>query len=248
MDLDTCDRDDGALSDTPDGGALNDTPDSGACFSAGDPEIYGDLEADLLASPDAACRDAVPAAADLEEEASAPTDRPQDPEDLCTGGLSGDPAFQAWSREITADLDQDTLEALWKSADCRSPREVELVDAALHPEYESQMVFRTDEVTGRALRDESGMWVTDVRRSAGTQVPDGFLENESGLHLREDKCYTRAADLMRNIREQTDARRTAFGDDVDITYVLSPKFTVGEAERIQQHCEEELGVRLEWQD
>ena len=228
------------LSDQDDG-ALDDGLDSGAEDSTDDLD-FGDLETDF----DCEGMDLELSPGDVAVEMSSLPEVPAESGETCE--LAEDPDFQAWCQDLTADLDQATLEALWKGPDCRSPREVELVDAALHPEYESQMIFRTDAETGQALRDEVGEWVTDTRRSAGTQVPDGFYEDELGLHFREEKCYSNASNLMRNISDQTAARRAGFGDDVDITYVLAPKFTVEEAERIQQYCEETLGVNLEWQD
>ncbi len=162
--------------------------------------------------------------------------------------ITDDPDFAEWCSQITADLDQETLAALWKDVEDRTPREVELADAALHPDFESQKIFLTDDETGQALRDEEGNWLTAGRRLAGSQAPDGFLEDEEGIHLREQKNYTSAANLLRNIASQTADRRAAFGQDVDLTYILAPHFTVEEAEKIQQYCENELGVSIEWQD
>ena len=158
-----------------------------------------------------------------------------------------DPDFQEWSKSLEH-LDDQTLQALWKDVQDRSPREVELVDAALHPEYESQKIFLTNE-TGKAMQDEQGNWITETHRISGSQAPDGFFQDPEGVvHLREQKNYTNASNLMRNITEQTASRRAAFGDDVDITYTLAPNFTVQQAEKIQAYCEDELGVSIEWQD
>lgn len=249
-DWDACAPEDAGCGDVPgsdlDIGDLDDP-------SASDLAESADLELDLTACSELPTAEdlgekAFMSAENLELEEAPLSGTSQASEAMDASSLAEDLEFQAWREGITADLDQATLEALWKDVEFRSPREVELVDAALHPEYESQMIFRTDEVTGRALRDENGEWVTDIRRSAGTQVPDGFLEDDLGLHIREDKCYGSAANLMRNIEYQTAARRAAFGDNADITYVISPKFTVEEADRIQQFCEDTLGVSLEWQD
>lgn len=177
-------------------------------------------------------------------------DRPEgDPNDLGqkTNDIHSNPDFLEWSKPL-GHLDDQTLQALWKDIQDRSPREVELVDAALHPEYESQKIFLTNE-TGKAMQDEQGNWITETHRISGSQAPDGFFQDPEGVvHLREQKNYTNASNLMRNITEQTASRRAAFGDDVDITYTLAPNFTVQQAEKIQAYCEDKLGVSIEWQD
>jgi len=160
-----------------------------------------------------------------------------------------DDGFAQWSDTMTQlnpDMDEASLQALWEDPCSRTPHQVELADAVLHPEYETQLSFAIDE-TGSALRDENGDWVEMPYGAKGSQRPDGFLEDTEGIHLREQKCYHDLGNLMHNIEAQTDDRREAFGEDVDLTYVVAPNFTVEEAERLQRYCEEDLGVSLEWQ-
>lgn len=156
--------------------------------------------------------------------------------------------FQEWAQAMDF-LDEPTQVAVYKDAEDRTPLETELADAAYHPEFEPQLIFKTDAETGEALRDADGEFVMDSRRSAGTQAPDLFRQDEAGdIYLIEDKNYSNLYNLERNIAEQTAARRAAFGDDVDITYNVAPKFSVQEAEHLQNYVENVLGVNLTWSD
>ena len=74
-----------------------------------------------------------------------------------------------------------------------------------------------------------------------------MLVDENGVHLREVKDYHNVSNLKQNIKHQTEDRRGAFGDDVDLTYVVAPNFTLEEAEELQDYVENKLGVDLEWQ-
>lgn len=180
-------------------------------------------------------------------------------EDIPETTTPGDLPFPEEELAEALDWEQDTLaeqadtpdpalmEALGKAASERDWIEVEQVDSYRHPEFETQMSFQVDPTTGKAMQDEFGEWIQCSRNTPGAQRPDLFMEDEDGIHMREDKCYHDVTSLTQNIRQQTEDRRAAFGDDVDLTYVVSPNFTVVEAERLQNYCENRLGVNLEWQ-
>lgn len=158
------------------------------------------------------------------------------------------PEFQEWSSQMDF-LDPATQLAVYKDAADRSPLETELADAALHSsDYAPQLIFKTDE-TGAALRDSEGNFIMDNWRSAGSQAPDLTRMDENGdISLIEDKTYSNVNNLICNITAQTEARRACFGDDVDITYNIAPKFNVGEAEKLQKYCEDKLHVNINWAD
>ena len=153
-----------------------------------------------------------------------------------------------WEEDTEAEgMDDALMEALEKSPDERNWMDVELVDSYRHPDYETQRSFWIDPETSWAMRDDYGDWIGCNRSTFGAQRPDLWLEDEYGIHIREDKCYHDINSLTQNIRSQTQDRREAFGEDVDLTYVVAPNFTVAEAERLQNYCENKLDVNLEWQ-
>lgn len=158
--------------------------------------------------------------------------------------------FDFWKHEmkdLSAELPDDALVALWEEPDNRSYQQAELVDIALHPDYKDQRSILVDAETGKAVQDESGDFVDCSRNIKGSQRPDGMLVDENGIHLREVKDYHNVYNLKQNIKHQTEDRRRAFGDDVDLTYVVAPNFTLEEAEKLQDYVENKLGVNLEWQ-
>ena len=158
--------------------------------------------------------------------------------------------FELWKHEMDdlgAELTDDTLDALWEEPDNRSYQQTELVDIALHPDYEDQRSILVDAETGKAVQDESGDFVDCSRNTKGAQRPDGMLVDENGVHLREVKDYHNVNNLKQNINHQPEDRRGAFGDDVDLTYVVAPNFTLEDAEELQDYVENKLGIDLEWQ-
>ena len=158
--------------------------------------------------------------------------------------------FDLWKHEMDdlgAELADDTLDALWEEPDNRSYRQDELVDIALHQDYEDQRSILVDAETGKAVQDEFGNFVDCSRSTKGSQRPDGMLVDENGVHLREVKDYHNINNLKQNIKHQTEDRRNAFSDDVDLTYVVAPNFTLEEAEKLQDYVENKLGVDLDWQ-
>lgn len=185
---------------------------------------------------------------------AADTSGPAEAEDVRDSGpaapvddITQTPEFQEWSAQMDF-LDPATQLAVYKDAADRSPLETELADAALHPDYAPQLIFKTDE-TGAALRDSEGTFIMDNWRSAGSQAPDLTRMDENGdISLIEDKTYNNVNNLMHNIKDQTEARRACFGDDVDITYNIAPKFDVGDAEKLQKYCEDKLHVNINWAD
>lgn len=158
------------------------------------------------------------------------------------------PEYQAWAKNMDF-LKDPTKAAVYQSADKRTPVETERVDAVYHPGYTPQKIFKTDAQTGQALRDAEGNFVLDTRRNAGTRVPDLFMQDNDGkVFIIEDKNYSNLYNLKRNIAKQTADRRATFGHDVDITFNVAPKLTVGQAEKLQDYCENQLGVHLVWSD
>lgn len=149
--------------------------------------------------------------------------------------------------DLGAELTDDTLDALREEPNNRSYQQAELVDIALHPDYEDQRSILVDLETGKAVQDKFGNFVTCSRKTKGSQRPDGMLVDENGVHLREVKDYHNINNLKQNIKRQTEDRRRAFGDDVDLTYIVAPNFTLEEAEKLQNYVENILGTDLEWQ-
>ena len=157
--------------------------------------------------------------------------------------------FDQWCQtmtEVNPDLSEEMLSALWEAPDHRSYQETELVDLYRNPDYEGQRSILVDTDTGKAVQDEFGEYVDCPWNTKGAQRPDGMMVDEYGVHLREAKDYHDLNNLKQNIRAQTEDRREAFGDDVDLTYVVAPNFTIAEAEKLQAYTEK-LGVNLEWQ-
>lgn len=149
--------------------------------------------------------------------------------------------------DLGAELTDDTLDALREEPNNRSYQQAELVDIALHPDYEDQRSILVDLETGKAVQDKFGNFVNCSRKTKGSQRPDGMLVDENGVHLREVKDYHNINNLKQNIKRQTEDRRRAFGDDVDLTYIVAPNFTLEEAEKLQNYVENILGTDLEWQ-
>ena len=164
--------------------------------------------------------------------------------------MEGISDFEAWSqdmKDLAPELNEETLNALWEDPDTRSYQETELVDTALHPDFESQRSILVDTETGKAVQDEFGNFVDCPRNTKGSQRPDGMMVDDAGVHLREAKNYGNLYNLERNIKEQTEKRFEAFGENTDLTYVVAPRFTIEEAEKLQDYVENKLGVNLEWQ-
>lgn len=181
-----------------------------------------------------------------------------DLEDLVTEEADMEPAsletgmegFEEWCQtmeDLGAGLTEETLTALWEEPDQRDYIQTELVDTALHPDFEAQRSILTDRETGLAVKDEAGHFVDCPRNTKGAQRPDGMMVDDTGVHLREAKNYSNLNNLEQNIKHQTESRRSAFGEDVDLTYVVAPNFTIEEAEKLQSYVEDKLGVNLEWQ-
>ena len=144
-------------------------------------------------------------------------------------------------------LTEQEISALCKDLQDRTPRDCELVSLLTARGYEGQRIFRVDPDTGEALRDTDGAFDCASVRECGTQVPDEFREDEEGVHIREVKDYTNKYSLIHNIKTQAEDRRSAFGEDVDLTFVVnSGPFSVQDADYISRSCEK-MGVDIEWQ-
>ena len=142
----------------------------------------------------------------------------------------------------------ETISALAKDVGERNYMDTELIDLARHPEYEGQRSILTDLETGLAVRDENGDFVDCPRNTKGAQRPDGMYVDEfNEPHFREAKNYGDVGNLLNNIREQTETRKTGFGDDIDLTYVIDPsRLSVGDADKLVK-LEDELGINIEFQ-
>lgn len=152
---------------------------------------------------------------------------------------------------LNPDMDEETLCALSKDVQDRTPREVELVDLARHPGYEDQLSFACDDVTGEALLDENGDLVQVPRNMRGSQRPDGALQLKDGTwDFRECKSYSGSSaynNLRTTIREQSDNRYAALGDNQHTTFVIAANdLTVHDADRLQQLAQD-CGCDLEFQ-
>lgn len=129
-------------------------------------------------------------------------------------------------------------EALGKKPVDRTWRDAERVDAVHNPDFETQKSYG---------KDDSGT-LKEVRHGAkDSQRPDGIKINADGrIEIREVKNYHSFDTLKRNIAKQIKARRELFGEDVDITVVISPNFVIGDAERLQEYIEDDLGCKIEF--
>lgn len=159
--------------------------------------------------------------------------------------------FREQMLRMNPDMGEETLRALSKSVDSRTPREVELVDLARHPGYEDQLSFATDDVTGEALLDENGDLVRVPRNTPGSQRPDGALQLEDGTwDFRECKTYTGSSarsNLCTTIREQYGARCAALGENQHTTFVIAANdLTVSDADHLQKKAQEH-GCEIEFQ-
>lgn len=154
--------------------------------------------------------------------------------------------------EDTEDLEEqdipEYLVALLKAPTERSWREAELVDIWRHPKYEAQASFATNPDTGEALRDDDGNLIRCPRNQLGAQVPDGFYEDELGeIHIREVKTPEDKHKLMGEMAVQAYNRLRAFGTGIDLVFAISPKYTVAEAEEIQDFANRMLKAEVDYQ-
>lgn len=127
-------------------------------------------------------------------------------------------------------IDDLTIEQLFKSPDQRTWRGCENVDALQHPDYSTQTSFGKSE-TGDYEEVEYG--------TKGSQRPDEIRVTDEGIDIREVKNWSDADSLVRNIREQAEDRYELFGDDLnDLTFVVSPKFSLEECDKLEEACRE----------
>lgn len=126
-------------------------------------------------------------------------------------------------------LDDTTIQQILKEPDDRSWRGCENIDALQHPDFFTQQSFIKD---GEGYRDaEYG--------EKGSQRPDEIKFTEEGINIREIKNWSNADALARNIEKQSAERYEIFGDDLhDLTYVISPKFTLEECEKLSEACQD----------
>lgn len=137
--------------------------------------------------------------------------------------------------------------ALEKPADERNWRETERADAVRNQDFQAQKSYATNPETGEVLRDKDGKMVECAPNEKGSVRPDLIKESEKGIEIRENKNYTNVDNLMQNIKHQAEQRKANFGEDIQQTYVVAPKMSVGDAERLQDYVENKLGVNLEIQ-
>ena len=135
-----------------------------------------------------------------------------------------------------AGLTNAEIEALFTSPTERSWRQVEMVDEVRHREFETQRSF---------IQGEDGY--RDAQHSEkGSQRPDLYKCTDEGIELREDKNWSRAKALSSNITNQAGDRKELYRDELkDLTFVVSPKFTLEEADYIADTCYK-AGADVEW--
>lgn len=127
------------------------------------------------------------------------------------------------------DLDDYTIEQIEKSPVDRSWRGCEIIDALQHPDYSTQKSF---------VKDNNGYREAKYGEK-GSQRPDEILISDEGIDIREVKNWTSANALAKNINKQSSDRYEMFGDDLqDLTYVVSPKFTIEECDMLYNACKE----------
>ncbi len=143
------------------------------------------------------------------------------------------------------ELTEKMLSVLEVSPDARTWQETEIADYLRYPNFETQKSILTDE-TGIALVDDNGEFVECPRNTKGAHRPDGFYIEDGKIHMHEIKNYHDVNNLKQNIAEQTEKRFASFGDDIDLTYVLAPNFSVEESDELQEYIES-LGANIEWQ-
>ena len=72
----------------------------------------------------------------------------------------------------------------------------------------------------------------------GSQRPDEIKFTEEGIDIREVKNWSNADALARNIEKQSADRYEMFGEDIhDLTYIVSPKFTLEECDKLNETCQ-----------
>lgn len=132
------------------------------------------------------------------------------------------------SQYIDMGLDNTTIQQILNEPDERSWRGCENIDALQHPDFDVQRSFVKD---GEGYREaEYG--------EKGSQRPDEIKFTEEGIDIREVKNWSNADALARNIEKQSADRYEMFGEDIhDLTYIVSPKFTLEECDKLNETCQ-----------
>ena len=117
-----------------------------------------------------------------------------------------------------------------EAPDCRSWKDCEILDALQHPDFEVQKSYISDEDDG---------FCETAYGTKNSQRPDEIRFTEDGIDIREVKNYSSVSSLIQNISKQADTRHGLFGNELnDLTFVVSPKFTLEECDRIAQACQD----------
>lgn len=125
-------------------------------------------------------------------------------------------------------IDDATIQELMNAPDDRTWRGLENVDALQHPDFDTQKSFISNGEYGYL---ETSYGTKDSQR------PDEIRFSEQGIDIREAKNYSNVDSLIQNISKQAKDRHELFGEDLnDLTFVVSPKFTLEECERLYQTC------------
>lgn len=125
-------------------------------------------------------------------------------------------------------IDEMTIQQLMNAPDDRTWRGLENIDALQHPDFDTQKSFISD--------GEDGYLETSYG-TKDSQRPDEIRFSEKGIDIREAKNYSNVDSLIQNITKQATDRYELFGEDLnDLTFVVSPKFTLEECERLYQTC------------
>lgn len=127
-------------------------------------------------------------------------------------------------------LDDSTIDQLFMDPDQRTWRGCENVDALEHPDYSTQISF------GKSENDDYEEVAYGTKDS---QRPDEIRFTDQGIDIREVKNWSDADALVRNIRDQAGERYELFGDELnDLTFVVSPKFSLEECDKLEETCRE----------
>lgn len=125
-------------------------------------------------------------------------------------------------------IDETTIQQLMNAPDERTWRGLENIDALQHPDFDTQKSFISD---GEDSYLETSYGTKDSQR------PDEIRFSDNGIDIREAKNYSNVDSLIQNISKQAEDRHELFGKDLnDLTFVVSPKFTLEECERLYQTC------------
>ncbi len=146
--------------------------------------------------------------------------------------------------DVYPQLSRRQLEAIEKSPDSRSWKEHEEAVFAKYAieGWQAQKSFATDD-TGKILLDENGEFKETYYSAIGSSRPDLYKNEDGHISLLEAKRYSNANNLLSNMLKQKEKREIEFGDDVDVEFVLRPRFSIDQAYDLADKAEEK-GINI----